>query len=376
MATSNVAMQPINYGALVNIIPGIQGVTAGGQASINMPVNCRIHREVFQCSGIMYRNPTVVPATADAGATFTPVVTNGVITSINIVGAVSTHGAGSYALTITDALYTRPNGSTIRVGQGATATYTVNGANAVTGVTITSGGTSSAIPPELFFTSQKHMVNGIVMRDIDPVETVKISMANDKTPLLASEFAVFFTEPWRVIVDHDQATSWDLQGQSTYQILFGIALAITSPQLSGVYEFDYLRNTRRGPDGKPELFLRPIKQHKFTQSVPSGVYNVTNIPFDNPIQRLWFYETGPGSITQIELYQDGNKVWEGTSDQINEVLAQYNFNTGIYDMAYIPDPDQRLGKCLKIAQTLTIRVYSAAATALNVIAEIQMGGYE
>ena len=376
MTSSNVATQPQNYSALTNIIPGIQGVGAGAQASIQLPCNSRIHREVFQCSGILYRNPTAVPTIADAGATFSLVLNAGLIVGINITGTVSTKAAGTYPLTITDSTYTRADGSTVKVGQGATGTYTVNGANVVTAAAITLGGVASSIPPELFFTSQKHMVNGIVMRDINPSDTVKIAMANGYKFLDVGEYPVFFTEPWRKIVNHDQATSWDLQGQSTYQILFGIATGITSPTLTGVYEFDFLRNTSRDEKGQQVPFLRPIKQHMFSQQVPGGVTNVTTIPIDNPIQRLWFVETGPGSITQLELYQDGNKVWEGTVPQLNQVMNQYGFNTTIYDAAYLTDMDQRLGKALLCLNSLTLRVYSAAATALNIIAEIHMQAFE
>jgi hypothetical protein len=375
--SSNVAAQPQNYSPLTNIIPGIQGVSPGAQASIQIPCNCRIHREVFQCAGIMYRNPTAVPTAVDAGATFSLVVTAGLITGINITGTVSTKAAGTYPLTIADALYTRADGTTVRVGQGATGTYTVNSSNVVTAAAITSGGTSSSIPPELFFTGQKHMVNGIVMRDITPADSVKIAMANGYKFLDVGEYPVFFTEPWRKIVDHDQATSWDLQGQSTYQILFGISAALTNPVLLGLYEFDYLRNARRdAKTGNQVPFLRPIKQHMFTQAVPGGVYNVTTIPIDNPIQRLWFYETGAGSITQLELYQDGNKVWEGTVPQLNQIMNQYGFNTTIYDAAYITDMQQRLGNALLCLNSLTLRVYSAASTTLNIIAEIHMQAFE
>jgi hypothetical protein len=377
MPSSTVSPQVQNFGASINIISGIQGVSAGGQASINMPVNQRIHRETYQCSGIAYGlngTPTAVPTAVDAGATFSLSVTNGVITGINITGAVSTKAAGTYPLTISDANYTALNGNVVKVGQGATGTYTVNGANVVTAAAITSGGTVSVVPPELFFTSQKRQVNGVVIRDMSVANTVRIARANSYVPA-DGEYPVFFTEPWRKIVDHDQATAWDLFGQSTYQIIYGISSAISSPQLTGTYEFDYLRNARRGPKGEQVLFLRPIKHHTFTYNVPAGVYNITSLPIDFPIQRMWLNETGKGSITQIELYQDGNKVMEGTFTQADEMLKQYEFNPQVFDYNVVFDPDQRLGKALKVSNALVFRVYSAAPTALNVNMEIQADNY-
>ncbi len=376
MASSTVSPQVQNFGASINIISGIQGVAPGGQASINMPVNQRIHRETYQCSGIAYGlngSPTAVPATADAGATFSVSTANGVITGINIVGNVSTKADGVYPLTITDAPYTALNGNVVNVGQGATGTYTV-ATLVVTAAAITSGGTVAAVPPELFFTSQKRQVNGVVIRDMSVANTMKIALANGYV-MGNGEYPVFFTEPWRKIVDHDQATAWDLFGQSTYQIIYGVAANFSSPQLTGTYEFDYLRNARRGPKGEQVLFLRPIKHHTFTYNVPAGVYNITSLPIDFPIQRMWLTETGKGSITQIELYQDGNKVEEGTFTQMDEMIKQYGFNPQIFDYNVIFDQDQRLGKALKVSNALIFRVYSAAPTALNVNMEIQADNY-
>lgn len=375
-ASSTVSAQQGNFGASINIISGIQGVSPGGQASTNMPVNARIHRLTYQTRGIGYGlngTPTAVPATADAGATFTLTVSRGIITAIAIVGTVSTKGNGVYPLTITDPAYLALNGVSQNVGKGATGTYTV-ASSVVTAAAITNGGIVADIPPELFFTSQKHLVNGVVMRDISAANTLKIARANGYN-MANNEFPVFFTEPWRKIVDHDQATAWDLIGQSTYQILQGISPLITSPDLQGTYEFDYLRNARMVTGFKdPQLFLRPIKQHTFTYNVPAGLFNVTSLPVDFPIQRMWLDEGSKGSITHVELYQDGNKVLEGTFDQVDEMLAQYGFNPAVYDFNCVFDPDERLGKALKV-NNLVFRVYSASPGPLNITMEIQGDNY-
>jgi hypothetical protein len=377
MATSsNVAPQILNYGASINIISGIQGISSGGNSTINMPVANRIHRLNFQCSGIAYGlggGPvTAVPAVAGT-ETFSPVISGGVLVGVSIVNSATAKGNGTYDITITDADYIALNGQTVKIGQGATATYVVAG-GVVTSTAVTNPGTVSFIPPELFFTQQKHLVNGVVMRDIDASYTIRLQMANNIVPA-NGEMDVFFTEPWRKIVDHDQATAWDLVGQSTYQILFKIASGISSPDLQGLYEFDYLRNARRGADGKPVLFLRPIVQHVFSYNAPSGVFNVTSLPIDRPIQRIWLSETGKGSITHIELYQDGNKVIEGTYKQVDQMVTNYGFNSEIFDYNVIFDQDQRLGKALKVSNNLILRVYSNAPTTLNVFMEQQASDY-
>lgn len=373
MAVSSlVSPQPKNFGALVNIISGIQGLSAGGKTTINMPVNCRIHRLSFQCSGIGYStaNTTVRPSSSGNGnAVLTPVVNSqGQITGVNIVNGGSGYTAGTL-------IFSDPYGD-----YGAAGTYTVN-AGAIDSVTITNGGSVAPIDPAYFFTSQEHLVNGIVMRDISAEETNNIARANGLPPE-QGELAVYFTEPWRKIVDHDQATAWDLAGQNTYQIRFGIRSGIGSPDLQGLYEFDFLRNARMGTDGNPVFFLRPIKQHVFSYNVPAGQFNVTNLPVDFPLQRLWLWEADPstgarlanGAITHIELYQDGNKVIEGTFRQVNQLIRQYGFNPDVYNYSCIFDQDQRLGKAL-VVDNLILRVYSAAPAVLNITAEIQNDNY-
>ncbi len=374
MATSTTPPQPKNFGSSTNLITGIQGVSSGGQASINMNCGQRIHSETFQCSGIAYgKHGTPVATPLVAGTeTFTVVVSaNGQIASIAINNSATAKANGTYTGSILDPLYTALNGNAIRVGQGATFSYVVNTA-AVTSVTLTSAGTVSAIPPEDFFTSQKHIVNGAVIRDIGANRTIQIATVNGYVPA-DGELPVFFTEPWRKIVDHDQATAWDLIGQSTYQIIFGIATGITSPTLQGVYVFDYLRNSRM-VNGQEVLFLRPIKQHEFSYNVPAGIFNVTSLPVDFPIQRMFLFETGQGSITYCELYQDGNKIIEGTYLQNAQTLKQYGFNPLAVDFPIVFDPDQRLGKALSV-DNLVLRVTSAGSTTLGCVVEIQGDNY-
>ncbi len=101
---------------------------------------------------------------------------------------------------------------------------------------------------------------------------------------------------------------------------------------------------------------------------------MTTLPTDYPLQRLFLFETGQGSITFIELYQDGNKVVEGTYLQNNQMLKQYGFVPTVFDYPIVFDPDQRLGKALKV-DNLNVRVYSAAPTSLTIVCEIQGDNY-
>jgi len=242
------------------------------------------------------------------------------------------------------------------------------------------------------------LVNGTNMRDISSEEVLALALCNSEIPyingnvgsfkstnvlvdLLGSgtatavnpykvgQLPIYFTEPWRKIVNHDTATSWDLFGQSTYQILGGITTGITSPGVVGSYEFDFLRNSipDRSGKGAPTYFLKPVKQHSFTFNVPAGVYDITTIPITYPIQRMFLY--GPAAPTYLEIYSDGNKVLEGTAEQINQLYRDYGFNTDPFNICAIFDPNQRIGDALKCFQSLDIRVTSANAAALTILVE-------
>ena len=387
-----------NFGRLTNLITGIQGVSAGGQASINMAVNQRIHGENFQCTGIAWDSATKVTVTGSGGGTgavLTPTITSGVITGVAI-----TNGGSGYSGTITVSVADGVYGTNLFA---ANITATQSG-GAINAVTVVSGGVVSPVPVERFFTSFKHLVNGTIMRDISALEILSIAATNLQVPFkhstsgLADPFAgatfpwpsgdanssanpfvigqlpIYFTEPWRKIVNHDTATSWDLFGQSTYQILAGITANITSPGLTGTYDFDYLRNALRNKQGTSTLFLKPVKQHSFTFNVPAGMYDVTTLPVTFPINRLWIY--GATSLPyQVELYADGNKVLEGTTEQVKQVLRDYAFNTIPFNLPCVFDKNQRLGDALKIARTLDVRVWNTNAGALTVLMESNPPAY-
>lgn len=406
VATSAAPTPRKNYAHLLNFLSGISGVTAGGNALLNIATNQRIHRILLGCSGIFYQpGTTVVPATADAGATFTPVIVNGVITAITIVGAVSTKGNGTYALTIKD-----PTGT----GQGATGTYTVSGTTVVSSTAVTNGGVISPIPPQLMITSLVQAINGSNFRDILPADIMRIARSNNyqggylylppgytDTDNANDNFGVlpiYYTEPWRQINRDDEITSWDLFGQQTFTMQIGIAKGITSPSITPAIDFDYTMNqrtlTKTGPKGKAGdvvQFLQPVAQHRIGYPVPAGRYDYTLLPAAYPLARLWLYDDSGNNenIYQVELIADGNQVLQCTLQQLRQFYAAYNFeltgpnpiggnpvaDVGTFMAAFIADPDQRLYKALRVAQTITLRTYTTVAANMSVVIESLPGKY-
>lgn len=209
------------------------------------------------------------------------------------------------------------------------------------------------------------------------------------------ELPIYFTAPWRNVNAANEVTSWDLAGQATFSIQFTIASTVTSPSLVGVEEFDYARNLL--PDGTP--FLQPTAQHEFGFPVVVGRNDINTLPIDFPISRMWIKGSTAGQVTQLEVFQDGNKPMEASLEQLLEGYSDYGYQFGqpnyvnqtwatanalksaytqpaYFDAAFISDPDQRWGKALSVEKSLILRIYSAIAQQITVVMETLPGAFQ
>lgn len=397
-------MPSLNRGRLINQINGIQGINAGGAAVVNLPVNQRYHRNVYQCTAVNYTGAAAATALFSGTITAAPVVNitgsgingtvnltvvNGAITSI----AVNAAGSG-YAVndrfTIADATGTGFVGTVATVSTGALATATV-----------TSAGSPSAISPAVFFASIQEIVNGINMRDIAPVDVLNTIAANGISTRLG-QLSLYYTEPFFNVNQQNELLSWDMFGQSTYSHKLNIAPGLVSPGLTGVSEFDYLRNVRPNKSGGAQIpFLQPVSKHTYSINVAGGINRINTLPFDYPIRRLWIIGGTPGNLTGLIVYQDGNKVFEVyTAQQCFEMYEDYGFQfgranyfnqtygnasnnvlkaqynpAGYYDIAYLSDPDERIYKALSCDSSFVLQVTSSVAQSINIVMEVLPGAY-
>lgn len=392
------AINVVNQGRLINFINGITGISAGSQAVVNMPVNQRYHRLVFQCTAVNYTGGTSLAVTkitgTGTGATITPTIVNGAVTGGTITAGGSGWTVGD-TFTFTDAT---------GVGfVGTVATVTGGPPGALATFTVTSAGTPSAISVNQFMNSIKLLVNGINMRDISPQDVLRINFANGQAPKLG-ELAIFFTPPWRNVNQQNEVTSWDLYGQATFQIQIGVNTGLISPGLVGIQEFDYKRNVRPGDASQGEdptktyPFLQPTAQHSFTWPIVGGRNDINTLPFAFPISRMWLNGSTPGNISQVEVYQDSNKPFEATLQQLLQAYEEYGFQFGqsnylntnystsnslkgqyeapsYFDAAFISDPDQRWWKALKCVNSMILRVYSNIAQTLTIVQETMPGSF-
>ena len=236
--------------------------------------------------------------------------------------------------------------------------------------------TNNGVADTSKLTSLKLVVNGVIMRDITPANTIAIAKSNGLNPSNGI-LPIYFTSPWRNMLVANAANSWDMAGQATFQVQVGIDATAVNPTLVGNWEIDYLRNTRQdGPNAVP--FLQPISQHQFGIPGAIGRNDINYLPFDYPITRAWISSSAGNNISLLEVYQDGNKIIEGTPALLNEMWAEYGFALGganPYETAAIFDVDQRWWSGLKAANSLIWRVTLRAADTINFVLEYLPGGF-
>jgi|SRR5882757_1864957 len=383
-------MAVVNRGRQTQFINGINGVSAGGNATVNMDVNKRYHANRLQVSSVNYTGGTalpVVPLTGvGTGATATLTVVNGVVTAAVAVATGAAFVTGD-TVTVTDT-----------TGTGLVLTVTA-AAGAITALAVTSVGTASATNPASVITQLKQIVNGVAIRDISVDNLLRICTLN-KCSTRRGELPLFYTEPWFNVNQLNEILSWDTFGQSTFSIQPQISSVRQLPGMIGIMEFDYDRNVRPTPNGLVP-FLQPVAQHDYTFNVIAGLNLINTIPFDYPIRRILINGATPGNITQLEILQDGNKVYEATVAQNQQQLGDNGFQAGQrsslnvnsgdatiiaaynpqallqtpFDFSYITDIDQRIQKALTCENSLVLRVTSAIQQAITCTLEYLPGQY-
>lgn len=378
----------VNRGRLINFLTGINGVQAGGQATVNMDIGKRYHRNILGTKMINFTGGVAMAVVnitgVGTGGTVTPTIANGVITSVAVVAGGTGYVTGD-TMTINDA-----------TGVGFVGTITA-GAGAITAIAVTSAGVASAASPRSVLSSVRQFVNGVNMRDISPENILKIAFANGLFPK-RGQLSLFYTTPWRDHLARNDTTAWDLFGQNTFQLFLGLNQSIQLPDVSGTMEFDNFRNTKNDGKGNNVTFLEPTAQHQFTWPIVAGRNDITTIPFNYPISRLWFQGSNPGNISQVEIYQDRNKVLEATTEQLLSDYQDYGFQFGqpnfinqnwatddavkaeyeepiYFDAAYISDVDNRWSKRLLVGSSLIIRIYSDVPQSITIVSESMPGGY-
>lgn len=249
-------------------------------------------------------------------------------------------------------------------------------------VSATVGGNPSTDPTAILDYSRL-LVNGVLMRDLTPTQTIAIANFNDITPA-ASELPIYFSEPWRATIIGEEATSWDLTGQAKCTLELKFKAAAVAPSCTVMASYDFGRNVTVDAAGKATTFLAIIKQIVRTYNA-SSVYDINNLPVEFPIQRVHLANSGGATTTSVEVVRDGEKVFEGTTAQNSAFLKDYGIDASQFAFSYTPDFTQQATDALTGVnfnanpasgiKDLNLKVTSSAATVITALVEQRANGY-
>jgi hypothetical protein len=378
----------LNFGTVIDQLGGIQ--VGANIVLINLDTDRRFHNIRLQVNAVNYTGgatlvPTVLSSTAPVvvGTLTFAVVVNafGVPTAVTANSGTETGVTTGDTFSVADA-----------TGAGMIITVTA-AAGSVTGVSGFTVGTPSPINPGAALGICQLLVNGSPVGDITVQQELNRALFNGQLISLG-QFPIFFTEPWRNFTRWSAITSWDMAGQSTFAIKIAINPGYQQVTVTGIYEYDFVRNTVQGEidqqtyqsalaAGKaPSPVLHVVARHVFTPTLNAGVNILTGqqIPFNWPILRMHCVGSTPGDLTQSILVTDNLTAESGFIggglDQLTEVLIERGFNTAIFDYSYVADKGQRISDCLKIASSLKWSLYSTIAQGLTIIQERLQSRYE
>ena len=214
----------------------------------------------------------------------------------------------------------------------------------------------------------RQIVNGVVMRDLTPAQYLAIADLNGQT-VGAGELPFWYSEPWRASVVGEEATSWDMFGQTKFTLEFKFKATAVNPTLVIEAAYDYGRNVS---DGKP--FLSIVKQLAQNYNAPAGKYDVTTLPVIWPIQRI-LIGVSAGTVVDVEVYRDSERVHEGTAAQNARFLADYGLDGTAFSYPIAFDYEQQISSPLIVGKELNVRVNSSQANSLSAIVEHRANGY-
>jgi hypothetical protein len=383
-----------NFGRLIDYLPGLSGLTPqGGQPLVNFDCDRRFHRVLINCTAVNYTGGTSLVATKISSTSGAGLLVDVTVNAFGVITAIIPHAGNAGTGWVTADTMTFADAT----GAGFVGTVTA-AAGAVTAIAITFGGTPTAISPARLIGAIQMTVNGSPIVDTTAASELNRALFNFETMSLG-QLPIFFTEPWRNINRWPEITSWDMAGQKTFSMKLTINPGFTSPNISGVYEYDYTRNTVAGEidaptyqaaiaaGNAPAPMLHIIARHIFTPQLNGGqtILPGGTPPIDWPILRLHFSAGTPGTLTQAIIKAD-NQIYEqgfigasaggSQTDQLREMLINYGFNTGIFDYSYVADKTQRIQNVLKVGSELKIALTSTIAEVCTILQERVQSRYE
>jgi hypothetical protein len=232
---------------------------------------------------------------------------------------------------------------------------------------VAGNGTASSDPQDSI-EYVKHIVNGVVIRDLTPEQIIKIAQANFGGVAVTDHIPVYFSDPTRATIIGEEATSWDMFGQTSYVIEIKFKAGTTNPQATIQATYDFQRNMANGSP-----YLSIVKQHALTYNAPAGDLDIVNLPKDLPIQRMHI-EPSSGNVTAVEVSADGEAVFEASAAENAALHKDYGI-VSPFGYSVIFDYEQQLTSPLKVARELNLKPTFTASNNATIVLERISKGY-
>lgn len=216
-------------------------------------------------------------------------------------------------------------------------------------------------------------VNTVLIREIIPSELFNENAANGRAFNLG-EIPIFFSEPWRASVMSEEATAWDMFGQLSFTAKLAIAGAAVAPAVTGVSQYDYLRNVDQS--GAPALNIVKWVRNSFNLSL--GQQILTQFEKGKLYQRQTFTTTAGNELSAFLVTLNGQVQRNVTRTEIANVVDAYQITQQAATSLLYWDYSQQITDALEVGPTAAwqIQVTSPAAQGCNVLSQIRVPGYQ
>jgi hypothetical protein len=150
---------------------------------------------------------------------------------------------------------------------------------------------------------------------------------------------------------------------------------ILAPTMKVENSYDFSRNQILNPvTNQQETFLSIVKRRPITFNAAAGTNDITTIPTSFPITRLYLQPTS-GTIDFVEIYRDGEKIFERTKAQNIAKLNGMEIDPTQFEFPILFDADQQLNNALVVKNNLLVRTTNSASGAVRILVESRANGY-
>jgi hypothetical protein len=219
----------------------------------------------------------------------------------------------------------------------------------------------------------QYLIGSVTMLDWTADQIRKVYQANMRYgmgyELADNEIPIPFADPARATVTDENMGAWETYGYPSFTGKFTIKPGITGAGLRGKQTYDFSTSGYKLADGRREF--HPIKRTTVTVNASGGQYDITTLPRDLPIQRIWLI--GESAIDKVEVYNITGKLIENTREENAIDCRDYGIDPTTFGVTnsfpVLFDMDQQLSGGLIDLANFYIRVFGPSAQKITCLVE-------